>query len=171
MKKILFVLPIVLVFSSCDLFENTLGGTIEGTVSNDSLTVSNGFVILLNNINDINQISDLTSSGLSALTNVVKGFGLINSDGTYKIIAVPAGDFYIFAAVDTNKNNTLDSLDLIGWYGQDTSKSVTIQDSTYTLDFTIPDTISMAGKENRTNINIDILVTKKEFETVYNPGK
>jgi len=171
MKKILFLLPLVLVLLSCDLFEKALGGTIEGTVSNDTLTVSNGFVILLNNISDINQISELTSSGLSALTNVVKGFGVIDSDGTYKILAVPAGDFYLFAAIDSNEYNTLDSLDLIGWYGKDTSASITIPDSTYILNYTIPDTISIAEKEKRTNVNIDILVKKKEFETVYNPGK
>ena len=167
MKKFMLVALVLLVVGlpSCDLLKSSLGGTVEGTVSD----ASNGFVILISNIDDLDNIQDLTESGLSALTSIVKGFGIIGNDGSYEVLAVPEGSFYVVAAVDGNGNNTLDSTDMIGWYGKDTTFSYvdTTTSDTLSVTITIPEQITVADKETKTGINITTLVSKDYFEKYY----
>ena len=169
MKK--FFLPVLFLLivgiPSCDLLKESLGGSIEGTVSGNN--VNGGFVILLSSIDDLDQIQDLSESGLSAITDIVKGFGLIGSDGSFEILAVPSGEYYMVAAIDADGNNTLDTTDMIGWYGNDTSFTYVDTTSNDTIDvtITIPVSFVVAEKEKKTGMDIKRLMSKQEFEKYY----
>ncbi len=160
MKKFLIIaLVLFVVFSSCDWFKSQIGGTMKGTVSG----ATSGFVVLINNINFLDSITTLTESGLNALTTIVKGLGIISSNGSYEVIAIPAGTFYVLTLVDANGNQTLDSTDMIGWYGNDT----TFTYDTMSVTITIPSTLTFEEKENKTGINITRLTSKKDFQLYY----
>lgn len=163
MKKFFIIaLVVFVVFSSCDWFKSQIGGTMKGTVTD----ATSGFVVLINNINFLDSITTLTESGLNALTTIVKGLGLIGSNGSYEVIAVPAGTFYVLSLVDQNGNQTLDSTDMIGWYGNDTTFSYVTKD-TISVTITIPASLTFTEKENKTGINITRLISKKDFQIYY----
>lgn len=166
MKKLLIIaLFIFLVFSSCDWFKSQIGGTMKGTVTG----ATSGFVVLINNISFLDSITTLTESGLNALTTIVKGLGLIGSNGSYEVLAIPAGTFYALTLVDANENQTLDSTDMIGWYGNDTTFSYISNTTKDTISVTItkPATLTFEEKENKTDINITRLTSKKDFQLYY----
>ncbi len=165
MKKFMIIsLVFFLVFSSCDWFKSQVGGTMKGTVNG----ATSGFVVLINNIGALDSITTLTESGLNALTTIVKGLGLIGSNGSYEVIAIPAGTYYALALVDANNNETLDSTDMIGWYGNDSTftyyESAT---ESLTVTITIPKTITFEEKENMTGINITRIISKADFKKYY----
>ena len=163
MRRLFPVLLVLLVVGipSCSLLIGSLGGSIEGSVLVDEL--ADGFVLLLNAIDDLDQIQDLTEAGLSAITNIVKGFGLIGSDGSFEIPAVPSGKYYMVAVIDANGNNTLDNTDMVGWYGNDTT--FVYEGDTVTI--TIPESFTMEEKEEKTDMNITRVMAKDDFERYY----
>lgn len=160
MKKFLIIaIVFFLVFSSCDWFKSQIGGTMKGTVTG----ATSGFVVLINNISFLDSITTLTESGLNALTTIVKGLGIIGSNGSYEVLAIPSGTFYVLTLVDGNGNQTLDSTDMIGWYGNDT----TFTYDTSNVTITMPKTLTFQEKENKTNINITRLMSKSYFQLYY----
>lgn len=181
MKKLFFgliLLIIILFTSSCE----ELFTTIAGMVSNDGIPKEGAIVLVLNAdmsaYEKLSEINELSSSALSALADVVKGFDIASDDnGYYKAILISGGTIYIIAISDENDNQELDSVDLIGWYGKDTTLMINdiiiinsdtiIVDSTMTdslFSYTIPEAISIEKGRDTTGIDINNLVKYKWFE-------
>lgn len=161
MKKLFFgliLLIIILFTSSCE----ELFTTISGLVSNDGIPISGAFVLALSADADayerLSLVNELTASALSAITDVVKGFDLASDDnGYYKAILISEGTIYIIAISDENDNQELDSVDLIGWYGDvDTIKipnPYTGVDSIPVV-YTDPKTITIENGADTTGIDV-----------------
>ncbi|MCK4322404.1 hypothetical protein KAX08_07815 [candidate division WOR-3 bacterium] len=180
MKKLFFgliLLIIILFTSSCE----ELFTTIAGMVSNDGIPVEEAIVLVLNAntsaYEKLSEINELSSSALSALTDIVKGFDISSdNNGNYLASMLSGGTVYVIAISDDGSGN-LDSLDLIGWYGKDTTLMINdiiiinsdtiIVDSTMTdslFSYTIPEAISIEKGRDTTGIDINNLVKYKWFE-------
>ncbi len=133
---ILVLFLVIILVSSCEKAKDEiLGITISGTVTNDGEAIDGAFVLLVNNISEIVGGSPL-SNGSVTLGN-----------GTYTIIQVNDGTYYVAAVKDENGNSSYDlGTDPIGWYGHTDSLT----------HLTIPDSIVISGN-NVSGIDIDTL--------------
>uniref|UniRef100_A0A7C4U7X9 Uncharacterized protein n=1 Tax=candidate division WOR-3 bacterium TaxID=2052148 RepID=A0A7C4U7X9_UNCW3 len=164
MKKFLMIgIALAILFVSCDWFKSNLGATLNGTVSG----ATGGFVVVINNITSLDSITTLTEQGLKSLTTIIKGIGLIGSNGSYEVLAIPAGSYYVLSLVDGNGNGTLDSTDQIGWYGTDTTFQYVADTETLQVTITKPSLLTFEEKEKKTGCNITRLISKEDFQKYY----
>jgi len=162
MKKLMILgLISVLILGGCDAFQSELGVNVKGTIRNNGASVSGAITILLNSKDALNNISSLNVSDLSSLTSIVKGVSTSDASGNYTISFVKEGIYTLVAIRDVNANNTLDTLDEIGWYGRDTT--IIIENDTF--QYAIPDTFYVNGNTERSGININYFITKKLYDS------
>lgn len=160
MKKLslgLILLIIILFTSSCE----ELFTTIAGMVSNDGIPKEGAIVLVLNAdtsaYEKLSEINELSSSALSALADVVKGFDIASdNNGNYLASMLSGGTVYVIAISDDGSDN-LDSLDLVGWYGDVETIKIpnpyTGVDS-ITVVYTDPNTITIENGADTTRIDV-----------------
>jgi len=122
--------------TSCEKAKDEiLGITISGTVTNGGQPIDGAFVLLVNNINEIVGGSPLSNGSITL------------GNGTYTIIQVDDGTYYVAAIKDENGNKSYDfGTDPIGWYGHEDSIT----------HLTIPDSIMVSGNDV-SGIDVDTL--------------
>jgi len=164
-KKLLFILPllvIIILFVSCE----ELFTTIAGKITNDGIPVSGAIVLVLNADEDayekLQEIDELNSSALSSLSGIVKGFD-IESDGNGNYIAsmLSGGTVYLVSINDENESGELDSLDLVGWYGDiETIKIPSPYDESdsITVVYTNPVKIIIENNADTTGIDVSHMI-------------
>jgi len=138
MRSIIFLLGMLALFAGCkELAEK---GSISGKVTNAGTGQKEAIVLAIS--------GDSLTNGQSIDYNTVKGTLIANTDGSYKILLVDEGTYIVVAINDKNSNFVFDdTLDEVGYYGhQDTLTGLTI-----------PDKVSIAKGEDKTEINIDTL--------------
>lgn len=142
MKKLIFIAVILAFALGCEEVKET---TVSGTVTNGAAgSVSGAIVVLVD--------SDSLQPGMS-----LEGLPLASvtlTDGNYEIIRVDAGSYYVPAIKDVNNSRTLDSLDLLGWYGRDTTY---VNPQMDTVTIRIPEQITVTEGVDQTDIDIDTL--------------
>lgn len=115
--------------TSCEEVQELLT-TVSGTIEDEATAVSDAVVIALNSEGDayqnLGEVNELSEDALEALGSVVKGFDVTGSDasGNYEATIISEGGMYIVSISDENGNSELDSLDLFGWYGNDSTLSL-----------------------------------------------
>jgi len=146
LRKALSVLAILLLALGCEKVKET---TVSGKVTDGAAGPVSGAVVLL-----------LGSDSLEAGMNL-SGGSVTLADGTYEMIRVEPGSYYVPAIRDVNSNGTLDSLDLFGWFGPESSwtywDSVAVE--TVSVTITVAEQIVVTEGQNKTDVNIDTLYT------------
>jgi hypothetical protein len=159
---ILFLLIMVLSFVSCE----ELFTTIKGKVTNDGIPVSGAIVLVLNaNENayeKLQEIDELNSSALSSLSGVVKGFDIESDEnGDYIASMLSGGTVYLVAINDEDESGELDSLDLIGWYGDIENIKIPNpygESDSITVVYTDPNEIIIENNADTTGINVSHMI-------------
>ena len=144
MKKLIFIAVILAFALGCEEVKET---TVSGTVTNGAAGSVSGAIVLLVE-------ADSLEAGMS-----LSGGSVTLTDGSYEIIRVDAGSYYVPAIKDENSNATFDSLDLFGFYGAESTWSYfdTTAQETVTMTITIPEQITVTEGVDQTDIDIDTL--------------
>ena len=146
MRKALSVLAILLLALGCEKVKET---TVSGKVTDGATGPVSGAVVLLLG-------SDSLSSGMS-----LSGGSVTLGDGNYEMIRVEPGSYYVPAIKDVNGNGTLDSLDLFGWFGPESTWAYfdSLTQESVTVTITLPEQIVVTEGQDKTNTDIDTLYT------------
>lgn len=164
MKKLFFgliLLIIILFISSCE----ELFTTIAGMISNGGIPVEEAIVLILNAdtsaYEKLSEINELSASALSALADVVKGFDIASdNNGNYLASMLSGGIVYVIAISDDGSGN-LDSLDLVGWYGDvETIKIPNLYTGvdSITVVYTDPITVTIENGADTTGIDVSHMI-------------
>lgn len=160
-KKLIFILLIliiILLFISCE----ELFTTIAGKITNDGIPVSGAIVLVLNSNEDayekLLEIDELNSSALSSLSGVVKGFDIESDEnGKYMASMLSGGTVYLVAINDEDESGELDSLDLVGWYGDIETIKIPnpyVESDSITVVYTDPVEIIIENSADTTGIDV-----------------
>ncbi len=144
MKKIAFILGILILALACEKVKET---TVSGRVTNGAGGAVSGAIVLLLQ-------SDSLEAGMP-----LSGGSVTLGDGNYEIIRVDPGSYYVPAIKDVNGNGTLDSLDLFGYFGPESTWvffDSTVSE-TVSVTVTLPEQISVTEGDSQDNIDIDTL--------------
>ncbi len=146
MRKALFALAILMMAFGCEKVKET---TVSGNVRNGAAGAVSGAVVLLFG-------SDSLEPGMN-----LSGGSISLGNGDYEIIRVDPGNYYVPAIKDVNGNGTLDSLDLFGYFGPESTWSYwdSLACETVSVTISIPEQISVTEGQNQDNIDIDTLYT------------
>ncbi|MCK4422414.1 hypothetical protein KAW48_11540, partial [candidate division WOR-3 bacterium] len=168
----LMLLIVFLALISCEKLQELLT-TISGNVENEGAAVSGAFILALNGTGDayaeLGNVDELNESSFNALSTVIKGFDLASeANGDYTATLLSGGTVYMVTIKDDGSEK-LDSLDLIGWFGDKDSIHIidtmiadtdtTIIDSTFY--YNIPKTITIEKGADTTGCDIDNLLEYK----------
>ncbi len=165
MKKVLFSLILLIMALSITSCEE-LFTTVSGTISNEDAPIPGAFVLALNGDGNayetLSQVHELNGSALAAISDVVKGFDLSSNDnGSYTATLLSGGTIYIIAISDDGSGN-LDSLDLVGWFGDVDSIKIPNPDTTgidsITVTYTVPETVTIENGADTTGIDIENMI-------------
>ncbi len=160
-KKLLFILSLlitIILFISCE----ELLTTITGKITNNGIPVSGAIVLVLNANEDayekLQEIDELNSSALSSLSDVVKGFDIESDEnGNYMASMLSGGTVYVVAISDEGESGKLDSLDLIGWYGNiDTMKIPNPYNGPDSITVVYTDPVEIVIEDDTDTTGIDI---------------
>ncbi len=168
---IVLLFSIVIFFTSCEKLQELLT-TVSGKVAAKSGTI----VLALNGEGDayekLSEVNELNENALKAMTNIAKGFDLgTDKDSSYNVILTSGCTVYIVAISDDG-DKQLDSLDLIGWYGETTTfeEGDTIIAGTDTIivssgpfTYTTPEAITIEEGSDIEGINIYNMMEYKLF--------
>lgn len=144
MRKALFALAILILAVGCEKVKET---TVRGNVSNGAAGPVSGAVVLLYG-------SDSLEAGMN-----LSGGSISLGNGDYEIIRVDPGNYYVPAIKDVNGNGTLDSLDLFGYFGPESTWSYwdSLASETVSVTITLPEQISVTEGQSQGSIDIDTL--------------
>lgn len=167
--SIVIISSVVIIFSffliNCEELEELIT-TVSGKVYADNCKVViavKGETDLFNYLDDISGIDD---ESLQGETDLFRGFDLmIGDDSLYNITMLTFGETYFFAIVDDGDvSNELDSADHVGFYGIDTTVTITgIGEFTYS----IPERVNIEEGVDETDFDIRNFIEYRWFVTIY----
>ncbi len=164
MRNIIFALIILIIVISITSCEE-LFPTISGIVSNGGNPVSGTFVLALNADTTayvrLSRINELSVNALATITDVVRGFdSATDGNGDYSATLLSGGTVYI-VAIDDDGSGNLDSLDLVGWFGDLDSIKIlnpyTGIDSIY-VSYIDPGTVTIEDGADTTGIGVEYMI-------------
>ena len=172
----LMLLIALLALISCEKLQELLT-TISGNVENEGAAVSGAFILALNGTGDayaeLGNVDELNESAFNALSTVIKGFDLASdANGDYTATLLSGGTVYMVTIKDDGSEE-LDSLDLVGWFGDKDSINIvdTLIDTIIappettfidtTFYYNIPKAITIEKGADTTGCDIDNLLEYK----------
>ena len=165
----LILLIIVISITSCE----ELFTSISGNVMNEGVPISGAFVIALKADTSayakLFRINELSTTALAEITDVVRGFDIAtDGNGDYSATLLSGGTVYIVVINDDGSGN-LDSLDLVGLFGDLDSIKIpnpyTGIDSLYFI-YIDPRTVTIEKGTDTTGIDVEYVIQYWKLELV-----